>query len=367
MRVDPALTRTLHHPDPLVQEVLDIWTARFLAGQIPLGDLTATVGRVRDWSEWGREWMVTAAVHEELGESAWEEGRILSAVAAYGTAAREYHVAYFLSVDDEEEHRRGMAKMLECHDRVLAHMEPAVEKIAIPFEGADLVGLLSLPRGDRPPPVVILLPGLDSTKETRHGGRAALLRRGMAVLSLDGPGQGEMSLKLPLRHDYEVAVTAAIDELERRSDVDASRIGLVGASLGGYYACRAAAFEPRLRAVVANCGPYDWGEVYDELPAVTRGAFRHYSWSGSDDEAREKAAALSLAGVAEQVRTPLTVVHGLLDPLIPVSHARRIAREAAGATLIEVEQGVHGVNNLTYRFAPRVNDWLAEQLGGTRE
>ena len=42
MRVDPATTRTLLHGDPQVQEVLDIWAARFLSSQIPLGDLTAT-------------------------------------------------------------------------------------------------------------------------------------------------------------------------------------------------------------------------------------------------------------------------------------------------------------------------------------
>ena len=365
MKVSASLTRTLLHPDPIVQEVLDIWTARFIAGQIPLGDLTATIGRIGDWSEWGSEWMRTAEVHEELGNRAWEEGRRVSAVASLLTAARCYHVAYFLSVDDEDLHRRGLEKMVECHDRVLEHQQPSVDKITIPFPESDLLGLLSLPGGDGPHPLVILLPGLDSTKETRHAARGALLRRGLGVLSLDGPGQGEMSTKLPLRHDYEVAVAAAIDALEARGDVDTGRIGLIGASLGGYYACRAAAFEPRLAAVVANCGPYDWGEVYDDLPHVTRGAFRHYSWSSDDREARQKASLLDLTGVAEQIRQPLIVVHGALDPLIPVEHARRIAAEAADATLIEIEDGVHGVNNVSYKFAPRVNDWLAEKLGGT--
>lgn len=366
MRVDPASTRTLHHPDPIVQEVLDIWTARFLAGQIPLGDLTAALSRIEGWSDWGPVWMDIAAQHERLAEEAWGEGRRLSSVASFLTAARTYHLSYFLSVDDEDRHRRGLEKMVECHDRVLAYQEPKVEKISIPFPDHDLTGLLSLPAGKAPAPLVIVLPGLDSTKETRHAGRGALLRRGLGVLSLDGPGQGEMSLRLPLRHDYEVAVTAAIDALAARGDVDTNRIGLIGASLGGYYACRAAAFEPRLRAVVANGGPYEWAEVYDELPPVTRGAFRHYSWSATEEEAREKAKPLTLAGVAERIRQPLVVIHGELDPLIPVSHARRIAAGAADATLIEVAGGVHGANNLSYRFAPWVNDWMAERLGGTR-
>ena len=79
MRVDPATTRTIHHPDPLVQEVLDIWAARFLHG-IALGDLTGTVDRIGTWPDWGPEWMKTARVHEEMGEQAWEEGRHISAV-----------------------------------------------------------------------------------------------------------------------------------------------------------------------------------------------------------------------------------------------------------------------------------------------
>jgi 2,6-dihydroxypseudooxynicotine hydrolase len=364
MRVDPALTRTLHHPDPLVQEVLDIWTARFLAGQIPIGDLTATVARIDDWSEWGTEWMRTAATHEELAEQAWSEGRRLSAVGSYLTAARCYHLSYFLSVEDEEMHRRGLGKMIECHDRVLDYMEPAVEKITIPFPEADLVALLSKPKGSGPHPVVILLPGLDSTKETRHGSRGALLRRGLAVLSLDGPGQGEMSLRLPIRPDYEVVVGATIDALEARGDIDTDRIGLVGGSLGGYYACRAAAFEPRVKLAVDNCGPYDWQEIYDALPPMTRGGFRRYSWSASDEEAREKAGALTLEGVAERITVPLMVVHGELDPLIPLAHARRVAAEAKDATLVEVKGGTHGANNLSYMWAPMINDWLAVNLGG---
>ena len=68
--------------------------------------------------------------------------------------------------------------------------------------------------------------------------------------------------------------------------------------------------------------------------------------------------------MAEKIAQPLVVVHGMLDPLIGVEHARRIVDEAPNATLITVDDATHGVSNLAYKFAPRVDDWMAERLGG---
>lgn len=351
------------HPDPIVHEVLDIWTPRFLVGGIAFGDLVRTVGAVRSWRDWGPAWMATAAEHEGLAEEAWDDGRRLSAVQEFLAASRCYHLSYFLSVEDETLHHEGLRRMVDTHDRVLEFQEPPVEKVRIPFGDTEILGLFSRPRTEEQGPVVIVLPGLDSTKETRHAGRGAFLRRGMAVLSLDGPGQGEMSLRLPIRPDYEVAVTAAIDFLETRDDVDPTRIGVSGSSLGGYYAARAAAFEPRVRATVTNCGPYDWAECFDDLPVVTREAFRHYSGSPSMEAAKERAAALTLRDTT--IDSPLFVIQGGVDPLIPVSHGERIAGLGLGEVVFAlVEGGGHSVNNLPYRVGPRANDWLARHLGG---
>jgi len=355
--------RLLNHPDPVVQQVLDIWLPRFLAGGIEIGDIGLTVRAIGGWRDWGPCWMETAALHEALGEEAQVEGRTASATQAFMTASRCYHLAYFLSVDDLALHRRGLDKMVECHDRVLPYDRPAAEKVHIPFEGGHLLGLFSRPVGIERPPVAIVLPGLDSTKETRHGARGSLLRRGMAVLSLDGPGQGEMSLTSTIRPDYEVAVAAAIDWLAGRDDADATRVGVTGSSLGGYYAARGAAFEPRVKATVVNCGPYDWGECFDDLPVVTREAFRHYSGSSSMAQAKKRAKALTLRGAS--IAGPLFVIQGDSDPLIPTSHGERIAALGTGEVVYHlVREGNHGVNNLRYRAIPMANDWLAARLGG---
>ncbi len=353
------------HADPLIRQVLETWLPRFLDGGIHYDDIVGTTARMRDWNDWGPQWMETAAMHERLAQAAWSEGRGFTAVHQYQTASAYYHLAYFIYFRDLDVHARGLRQMLACHDRVLPYMEPAVEKIDLPYDGTHLKALFSRPRGETGSPVVIFVPGLDSTKETRHRGRAGYLKRGLAVLSLEGPGQGEVSQWMTIRPDYERAVAAAIDYLETRPEVDAGRVGLLGGSLGGYYAPRAAAFEPRVRACVGNCGPYDWSECFPIIPLVTREAFQHYAGAASLDEAYALARGLTLRGVAEHITCPLLIVHGKKDPLIPWEQGARIVAEARGPKeLVLFEEGNHGLSNLRYQAGPLIADWLARQLGG---
>src|SRR5207244_1811196 len=123
-------------------------------------------------------------------------------------------------------------------------LDATFERIEIPFEGSRIVVNVRRPSGAARPPVVILVPGLDSTKEEFPRWEETFLRRGLAVASLDGPGQGEAGYDLPMRPDYEVPVAALLDVVVRRADIDGARIGIAGLALGNHYAARAAAFEP---------------------------------------------------------------------------------------------------------------------------
>ena len=352
------------HPDPLIRQTLETWMPRFLNGGIHYYDILTTTGRMQTWDDWGPEWMETARMHESLAEEAWAAGRQQSAVNAYQTAARYYHMAYFIYTRDADLHQQGLEKMLACYDKALPYMEPAVEKIQIPFEDSHILGLYSRPKGEGPFPLVILIPGLDSTKESRHNGRGAYLRRGIAVLSVDGPGQGETSQWLKIRPEYEQTVRAAIDLMQTRPEIDPKRIGLNGGSLGGYYAPRAAAFEPRVTACVGNCGPYDWSECFDIIPQVTREAFQHYAGAHDMQEAFELSQGLTLRGAAENISCPLLIVHGKQDPLIPWEQGQRIADEASGPSeFVLFEEGNHALNNIAYKSGPLMLDWLAEHLG----
>jgi len=133
-------------------------------------------------------------------------------------------------------------------------------------------------------------------------------------------------------------------------------------SLGGYYAPRAAAGEPRIRAVAGVSGPFNFGECWDGLPPLTRETFEHHSGARDEHEARERAHELDLAPVIAGLRQPALFVTGRLDRIIPCEQTERIAREAPNAEFVLFEDGNHVCNNIPYKYRPLVADWLAERL-----
>jgi 2,6-dihydroxypseudooxynicotine hydrolase len=233
----------------------------------------------------------------------------------------------------------------------------------MPYEGKSLAGILRKPAGVARSPVLAFACGLDSCKEETDAYEQPFLARGIAALVFDGPGQGEAEYDFAIRGDYEVAVKAVLDYIETRPDLDASRIGLAGISLGGYYAPRAAAFDKRVKACLALGGPYDWAECWDGLPALTREAFRIRSKSATLEEARRKAATLTLKGVADRITCPIYIMNGSEDRIVPAKDAERLAREVKGpVTLQIIEGGNHIANNRVYGWRPQSADWMAEQL-----
>ena len=144
--------------------------------------------------------------------------------------------------------------------------------------------------------------------------------------------------------------------------MDVGRTGAVGVSMGGYYAPRAAAFEPRLRAVVGISGPFNMGELWDDLPPMTRETYMRKSHTASDEEGRAHALRLDLDGVLEDLEAPALFVTGDLDRIIPWEQTRRQADVAPRARFELVEGGLHGVSNFPYVLRPMVADWIREQI-----
>jgi len=237
-----------------IQSAVLHWAPRLVANGINLTDFEDVVAELQNWDGWCSAFCNKAAVHEGLGEEALARDEHLSAGEHFQRAGSYYHFAKFLFVHDFEQMKAAHSKAVECRNRALPFLVPSGERIAIPFEGAALYGILRKPVGISRPPVMIMVCGLDSAKEETALYEEPFLARGIATLVFDGPGQGEAEYQFPIRANYETAVRSVCDLVETRDDLDVNRIGLWGVSLGGYYAPRAAAFEKRADAVYGKGG-----------------------------------------------------------------------------------------------------------------
>jgi dienelactone hydrolase len=352
-------------PDRRVAMAVDHWAARFTANGVDPADFARVTSGIASWDGWCRAWCAAAAEHEDLGRAALAGGRRRSAGGHLAQAAVYYHFAKFLFVQDLVQMRTAHGHAVRCLRDALPYLDPPGERIEIPFAGTTLAAVLRRPAGPGPHPSVVLIPGLDSAKEEFRATEQLFLDRGLATLSVDGPGQGEAEYDLAIRPDWEEPGAAILDALAALPGVDAGRVGVWGVSLGGYYAPRLASGDRRVRACIALSGAYSFGEGWDELPELTREAFRVRSGSDGASQARRRAQELTLAGRAGRVTAPLLVVAGRRDRIIPWQQAARLADEAGGpAELLLLDQGGHGCANVSYRHRPYSADWMARQLRG---
>jgi 2,6-dihydroxypseudooxynicotine hydrolase len=339
------------------------WGPRMIANGVDYNDFVRVTGGLERWEDWLDAWCATAEVHLALAREARSRGHARSAGEAFARAAVCFHFAKFVWVLDPARNRAATASAVEALRDAHALLDPTGERIEAPLDGAAVVANLRRPTITGPAvPLVVLIPGLDSTKEEFFLWESVFLARGMATLSLDGPGQGETGFALDIRPDYEVAVGAILDAVASRPELDAERVGAVGVSLGGHYVVRAAAFEPRLRAIAGVSGPFNAAAQWDVMPGLTREAFIHHTGASSVQQGRERAGALDLDGVAARVRVPCLVVTGARDRVIPWEQTKRIADAVPDAEWVLYDDGTHVCNNIPFKYRPLVADWMREAL-----
>ncbi len=350
-------------PDARVEAAVRHWAGRFIANGVDYNDFVTTTAGISTWDEWLPAWTATAQRHVDLAEEARAVGRHRSAGEAWLRAAISYHFSKFVWILDPAQNRANTVSAVEAMRRAHELLATGAERIEAPLGPGRVFATLRRPSvGPAAVPLVVLIPGLDSTKEEFFRWEQVFLDRGMATLSVDGPGQGEAGFELPLRHDYESAVGAILDAAEACPGIASDRVGAVGVSLGGYYVVRAAAFETRIRALASVSGPFDFSAGWETMPELTRETVRYVSGAEDDAGARRGAAKLELSGVAERVAVPSLVVTGAQDRVIAWSDTKRIADAIPGAVWVLYEHGTHVCNNMPYAYRPLVADWMADQL-----
>jgi 2,6-dihydroxypseudooxynicotine hydrolase len=259
--------------DRRVEAAIEHWAPRMIQNGVDYNDFVRTTAGIDSWDEWLAGWTRTAEEHEEYALDSERARRPRTAGEAWLRAAVCHHFGKFVWMLDPALAADATRRSVDAMRRAHRHLDPTAERIGAPLDGAQVVANLRRPPDVRRPPLVVLIPGLDSTKEEFFFLEEAYLARGMATLSVDGPGQGETGFELPIRPDFETGVAPILDAAAARSDIDGERIGAMGVSLGGYYAPRVAAFEPRIKAVAALSGPFCFGEVWEGLPLASRETF----------------------------------------------------------------------------------------------
>ena len=326
-----------------------------------------------------RQW---AAMGDKLIELAAEDearGRAFSASAKLERAALYLITAERMQGHGAPGRKATYARALEAFERSAKLGRINRERV----ETGTMPALYTRGEGTGPRPVVVYCNGLDSCKELLYWSRLpeALARRGISTLCVDQPGSGE-ALRLaglPVDPHSEHWASRAIDWLETQPDADPKRIGMVGISLGGHFAPRAVAYEPRFASGACWGANHNWREVQDkrlkregENPVPHYWAHVMWAFGASDmDDFLEKSAEMNLNGHMDGVRVPFLVTHGAQDRQISVYYAHDCYDQLVNSPRRELkiftprEGGIEhvGADNMAYG-RDYIADWFADTLGG---
>jgi dienelactone hydrolase len=335
-----------------------------------------------DDAAWFEAWRTEADRVRALALTAERERRRFTAAGAYLRACNYYQMAERFRTPKDGRALEAYRTGVECFQRFARLTDrPRIEVVEVPFADGTLPGYFvhaentDLART----PCLIFFDGLDVTKELQFlRGVPDLVRRGIACLIVDGPGTGE-AIRFRghhVRHDYEVAGSAALDYLTTRPDVDPGRVGVMAISLGGYYAPRCASMDARFKACVA------WGAIWDYHATWKRrieSGFRasmsvpghHIMWIlGVDtlEAALRKLESFRLDGVVQRMRCAFLLTHGAEDEQVPMADAQALF-DAVGSTdktfrVFTAEEGgsQHCQRDYLTHGASVIFDWLAEKL-----
>lgn len=327
-----------------------------------------------------------AAMGEKLLDLAAEDeaaGRAFSASDKLERASLYLFVAERMQGHGAPGRAETYARARAAFDRSTALGKINRERVEIPLDTGTMPALFTRAQGDGPKPVVVYCNGLDSCKELLYWSRLpeALARRGVSTLCVDQPGSGEaLRLQnLPVDPHSESWASKAVDWLESRPEVDPRRIGMTGISLGGHFAPRAVAYEPRFASGAVWGANHNWREVQDkrmaregENPVPHYWAHVHWAFGASDqDDFLARSQDMNLNGHMDRITVPFLVTHGAHDRQISPSYADDLYDQLVNSPRREKviftarEGGVEhvGADNMAYG-RDRIADWFAETLGG---
>lgn len=344
---------------------LPLHLGRFLLDGIQYQDFLDICESVKTIDDWCPQWMQKGLSYEKIAEEALAAGNTVTAGETFWRASMCYHYGQYLEWHNKSLKKDAVDRKVETFKRGAPYFVPPSERVEIPAPAlkVTLPGYLRIPKTKNKPPIVVLIGGLESTKEEYYTFENLLMQRGLATITFDGPGQGEVFYKLKTRPDFEKATSAVIDYVQKRKEVDSERLGAFGRSMGGYYVLRSAGSDKRIKACCAMSG-VDFS-VWDKMSVGHKDGFTYTAGKKDWEEAKKYyQTEFRLEGYVDKITCPLYFLQGGLDDLEPRAYGEWIAKQVKGPVKLVVEErGDHCAHNLGHIVRPRMADWMAKNLG----
>ena len=264
-------------PDPVMDDQLLFYLSSVYTGMADIGEVLETATRIDalNPSSWFHEWMKTAERVHGMAEASLDGGHPISAGESYLRAANYIRAAliHYPDQPDDPETANIAQRSVDAYVKALNLLGIPGEAVKIPYEDTTLPGYFyRSPSATGKAPTLIVHQGRDAWPEETKQILDAAMKRGYHVLQVHGPGQGAAIRiqGIPFRPDWEKAISPAIDFAVAQPVVDPERIALIGYSMGGALAPRAAAFDQRIKLCIANPGVLNWGEsVWENIAAFS--------------------------------------------------------------------------------------------------
>jgi dienelactone hydrolase len=334
---------------------------------------------IRKLDDFTREMVKLAHHFERRGKRSLDAGHAVSAGDDYFTAAILYGGAQWPIFTNTELNIVLEQKKTDCYTAYTTCADHHVEPVEIPYDGRTLAGWLHLPPGTAGTagglPCVVMVSGMDGFKEMNVFASAdRYLRRGMAVLSLDGPGQGT-SLVREIWYDpdsYGEVGPAAYELAAAQPEIDPARISLCGVSQGSFWVTQMAAAESRYSACAVMFTCFDPGNavMLTTHSPTFRQRFMYMTGTSTVAELEATLATMTTTGLGQQISMPYLVVMGEDDPLCDPADTYEHMNAVAGPKELMFYTGEHHapVTRTSGRLGPAVflavADWLADRAAG---
>lgn len=377
--------------DVVIQTVGIEWDQRRIGYTLgPCGpeatpDFNGVRARTRRFNDASREFRRAAVRRENRARQHEAEGHLVAAGESYFIASLLYGSAQWPIFAHTPENERLGDKKVECYTAYTQYANHEIRRVDIPFGDSAIPAWLHLPnvpynqaatnghRGQLP--CVMSIPGMDSFKETGvalYGDR--LLERGIAVLSIDGPGQKEA-----LQRGIHVTATNWMDAgrvvlewMRSQPEIDPDRIAVKGTSMGSFWGTQVASIDHRIKgcAVQAVCHEPGMNTIFNVASPTFKLRFMYMAGYEDEEEFDRFSETMTLEGVGENVTCPYLVLAGEDDHLSPIECTYQLVDTIAGPKQLVLYEGAdHGLGGSSSSdLGPNpqtfIADWLLDRLNG---